>query len=89
MDPDPPCCLLPADVTLELNPAPDAKEVLYDEATKTVRIPLAAVNDGQRRTKMVMFTCNKCGEPRTRKVWRHAVQTVAAVSEPTTAVKWA
>ena len=35
---------------------------MYDEANKTVRIPLAALTDGQRRTKMVMFTCNKCGE---------------------------
>lgn len=52
---------IPDDVNLELNPAPDASEVLYDEAAKTVRIPLAAVADGQRRTKMVMFTCNKCG----------------------------
>jgi hypothetical protein len=59
------CChstsLPPADVQLELNPDSAAKEVLYDEETKTVRIPLAAVTDGQRRTKMVMFTCNKCG----------------------------
>jgi hypothetical protein len=51
-----------ADVQLELNPDEGSKEVLYDEASKTVRIPLAALNDGQRRTKMVMFTCNKCGE---------------------------
>lgn len=50
-----------ADVQLELNTDSAAKEVLYDEETKTVRIPLAAVTDGQRRTKMVMFTCNKCG----------------------------
>lgn len=50
-----------ADLQLELNPDTAAKQVTYDEATKTVRIPLAAVNEGQRRTKMVMFTCNKCG----------------------------
>jgi hypothetical protein len=53
--------LFSADLQLELNPDAAAKEVTYDEATKTVRIPLAAVNDGQRRTKMVMFTCNQCG----------------------------
>lgn len=53
---------LDVDVRLELNPDEASKEVLYDEASKTVRIPLAALNDGQRRTKMVMFTCNKCGE---------------------------
>eukprot|EP00882_Tetradesmus_deserticola_P004050 GHRQ01004279.1.p1 GENE.GHRQ01004279.1~~GHRQ01004279.1.p1 ORF type:complete len:238 (+),score=51.04 GHRQ01004279.1:115-828(+) len=52
---------LPDDLQLELNPDTAAKEVTYDEDTKTVKIPLAAVNDGQRRTKMVMFTCNKCG----------------------------
>ncbi|WIA20155.1 hypothetical protein OEZ85_006005 [Tetradesmus obliquus] len=52
---------LPEDLQLELNPDTAAKQVTYDEATKTVRIPLAAVNEGQRRTKMVMFTCNKCG----------------------------
>jgi hypothetical protein len=46
---------------LELNPDAAAKEVTYDEETKTVRIPLAAVNEGQRRTKMVMFSCNQCG----------------------------
>lgn len=50
------------DVQLELNPDQAAKDVLYDETNKTVRIPLAALTDGQRRTKMVMFTCNKCGE---------------------------
>ncbi|KAF6261122.1 hypothetical protein COO60DRAFT_810182 [Scenedesmus sp. NREL 46B-D3] len=52
---------LPEDLQLELNSDAAAKEVTYDEETKTVRIPLAAVGDGQRRTKMVMFTCNKCG----------------------------
>lgn len=58
----PPPRPLAVDVRLELNPDEASKEVLYDEASKTVRIPLAALNDGQRRTKMVMFTCNKCGE---------------------------
>lgn len=52
-----------ADVKLEVAKDTAAKEVTYDEATKTIKIPLAAVSDGQRRTKMVMFTCNKCGEP--------------------------
>lgn len=35
-------------------------DVEYDEESKTVRIPLSAM-DGGRRTKLVMFTCNKCG----------------------------
>eukprot|EP00775_Hariotina_reticulata_P003524 gene3524-biopygen5224 len=52
---------IPSDVTLELDPDTSKREVTYDEDSKTVRIPLAAINDGQRRTKMVMFTCNKCG----------------------------
>jgi hypothetical protein len=56
-------------VQLELDPDAAASEVTYDEATKTVRIPLSALSDDgssgagkQRRTKMVMFSCNKCGE---------------------------
>ncbi|KAF8055926.1 fatty acyl-CoA reductase [Scenedesmus sp. PABB004] len=55
--PDP----IPSDVKLEVDQDPGAKEVTYDEEAKAVRIPLAAVNDGSRRTKLVMFTCNKCG----------------------------
>lgn len=41
----------------------------YDEANKVVRIPLAALQgpEGSRRTKLVMFTCNKCGEQGSRK----------------------
>ncbi|KIY98188.1 Hsp70 escorting protein 2 [Monoraphidium neglectum] len=47
---------------LRLEPASDENQtdVEYDEASKTVRIPLSAM-DGGRRTKLVMFTCNKCG----------------------------
>eukprot|EP00878_Enallax_costatus_P001727 GHUV01001883.1.p1 GENE.GHUV01001883.1~~GHUV01001883.1.p1 ORF type:complete len:378 (+),score=71.33 GHUV01001883.1:84-1136(+) len=52
---------IPSDVKLEVDKGSTAKEVTYDEASKTIKIPLAAMNDGQRRTKMVMFTCNKCG----------------------------
>ena len=37
-------------------------DVEYDEESKTVRVPLSAM-DGGRRTKLVMFTCNKCGAP--------------------------
>jgi hypothetical protein len=50
---------------LRLEPASDENQtdVEYDEASKTVRIPLSAM-DGGRRTKLVMFTCNKCGELR-------------------------
>ncbi len=36
-------------------------DVEFDEKDKVVRIPLSAT-DGGRRTKLVMFTCNKCGE---------------------------
>ncbi|KAG2438104.1 hypothetical protein HXX76_005713 [Chlamydomonas incerta] len=37
------------------------KEVEYDEEKKVVRIPLSALGDGTRRSKLVLFTCNKCG----------------------------
>ncbi len=33
----------------------------YDEDSKTVRIPLKELGEGARRTKLVMFTCNRCG----------------------------
>jgi hypothetical protein len=55
-------------VQLEINPDAGARDVLYDEGSKTVRIPLAALADTARRSKMVMFRCNKCGE---WSAWRH------------------
>lgn len=36
------------------------KSIEYDEETKTLRIPTAAV-DVARRSKLVSFTCNLCG----------------------------
>ena len=49
---------------LKIEPALDGSQsdVEYDEESKTVRVPLSAM-DGGRRTKLVMFTCNKCGAP--------------------------
>lgn len=52
---------IPEDVKLEVDPDGGAKQTTYDEEGKVVRIPLSALGEGQRRTKMVMFTCNKCG----------------------------
>ena len=42
-----------------------ATEFEYDEATKTMRVPLSALQgEGHaRRTRLVTFTCNKCGTP--------------------------
>lgn len=49
------------DIKLEVASDEQQQEVTYDEASKTVRIPLKAT-DGGRRTKLVMFTCNQCGK---------------------------
>lgn len=56
---------LPAEgVKIEVAVEDDIKQITYDDASKTVRIPLATLQSdvAQRRTKMVLFTCNKCGE---------------------------
>jgi len=47
---------------LRIEPASDdsQSDVEYDAKDNVVRIPLSAM-DGGRRTKLVMFTCNKCG----------------------------
>jgi hypothetical protein len=42
--------------------------IQYDEEAKTVRIPLKELGVGARRTKLVMFTCNKCGGRSSRMV---------------------
>jgi hypothetical protein len=34
----------------------------YDEESKTMRVQLSALDGGNRRTRLVTFTCNKCGE---------------------------
>lgn len=43
--------------------SPDStdSEVEYDEVNKVVRVPLVKAGG---RTKLVLFTCNKCGEER-------------------------
>ncbi|GBF93386.1 hypothetical protein Rsub_06424 [Raphidocelis subcapitata] len=47
---------------LRIEPVTDGSQndVEFDPSGNVVRIPLAAM-DGGRRTKLVMFTCNKCG----------------------------
>jgi hypothetical protein len=41
----------------------DEGGIEYDEETKTVRFPPSVLQSemSSRRTKMVLFTCNKCG----------------------------
>ena len=51
--------------------SPEPTEFQYDEETKTMKIPLSALQaDGAaaRRTRLVTFTCNKCGGRTTRAV---------------------
>ena len=57
-------CVGTAGLKLEVEPNEGVKEVTYDEQEKVVRIPLSAM-EGGRRTKLVMFTCNKCGKQAT------------------------
>eukprot|EP00877_Chromochloris_zofingiensis_P001439 jgi/Chrzof1/11296/Cz05g31140.t1 len=51
----------PADLRLEVETDEEQTGITYDDETKTVHIPLSIYNDGARRTKLVMFTCNRCG----------------------------
>lgn len=52
-----------AGVNFEVKPDSEGSEIEWDVDTKTLRIPLsAAEGEGLRRTKLVIFTCNKCGE---------------------------
>ncbi|KAI8469533.1 MAG: hypothetical protein J3K34DRAFT_279120 [Monoraphidium minutum] len=51
---------LPEGLRIEAAPEGSQGDIEYDEESKVVRIPLSAT-DGGRRTKLVMFTCNKCG----------------------------
>ncbi|KXZ44572.1 hypothetical protein GPECTOR_65g190 [Gonium pectorale] len=47
---------------IEVKPEDGSTDVEYDDAGKVVRIPLSALSgEGARRTKLVLFTCNKCG----------------------------
>ncbi|KAG2489076.1 hypothetical protein HYH03_012512 [Edaphochlamys debaryana] len=54
---------IPQDLKLEVKPEDGSSEPEYDEASKVVRIPLSALEgpENKRRTKLVLFTCNKCG----------------------------
>lgn len=52
------------DVQFQLSGDESQPEMQYDEETKTLKVPLSAL-EGEgalRRTKLVVFTCNKCGE---------------------------
>ena len=42
--------------------SPPSGEFEYDEETKTMKVPLSAsLGSHERRTRLVTFTCNKCG----------------------------
>lgn len=43
---------------------PSNAEFEYDEETKTMKVPLSALQEtrNERRTRLVTFSCNKCGE---------------------------
>ena len=48
---------------LRLEPAAEGQtQVTFDADANVVRIPLRDVEGASKRTKLVMFTCNKCGE---------------------------
>ncbi|GLC33062.1 hypothetical protein PLESTB_000374600 [Pleodorina starrii] len=53
---------VPNGLRIEAKVEDGTTEVEYDEENKVVRIPLSALGpEGQRRSKLVLFTCNKCG----------------------------
>lgn len=52
-----------ADLRIEAKDEDGSSQIEYDEENKVVRIPLSALGpNSQRRTRLVLFTCNKCGE---------------------------
>ncbi|GAX74878.1 hypothetical protein CEUSTIGMA_g2324.t1 [Chlamydomonas eustigma] len=60
---------LPEDVHFEVsNQETSTSEFQYDEETKTMRVQLSALDGDNRRTRLVTFTCNKCGGRTTRAV---------------------
>mmetsp|Transcript_2387 Transcript_2387/g.3999 ORF Transcript_2387/g.3999 Transcript_2387/m.3999 type:complete len:198 (-) Transcript_2387:311-904(-) len=60
---------IPAGVKLEIKELQDGEEVEWDPDTKTMRLPISVVKgSGVRRTKLVVFTCNKCGGRTARNV---------------------
>mmetsp|Transcript_13766 Transcript_13766/g.29638 ORF Transcript_13766/g.29638 Transcript_13766/m.29638 type:complete len:199 (-) Transcript_13766:524-1120(-) len=61
---------IPSDVKLEVSSGSDGSSIEYDEESKTVRIPLSALADDRqaRRSKLIIFTCNKCGHRTARNV---------------------
>ncbi|KAG2450720.1 hypothetical protein HYH02_004558 [Chlamydomonas schloesseri] len=52
---------IPPELQIEVKEEDGTKNVDYDDEKKVVRIPLSALGDGSRRSKLVLFTCNKCG----------------------------
>uniref|UniRef100_A0A7S0WSK4 DNL-type domain-containing protein n=1 Tax=Chlamydomonas leiostraca TaxID=1034604 RepID=A0A7S0WSK4_9CHLO len=59
---------IPEGVNFEVKAEAEGSEIEWNPETKTLRIPLSAVEGSARRTKLVIFTCNKCGGRTARNV---------------------
>lgn len=60
---------IPAGVQVELKALSEGPEVEWDPGNKTLRLPINVVEESnERRTKLVIFTCNKCGGRTARNV---------------------
>eukprot|EP00798_Chlamydomonas_sp_ICE-L_P015504 gene15504-21591_t len=63
---------LPEGVSVLIKGPDSGDEIEYDQETKTLRLPLSAAGGGEtraeRRSRLVIFTCNKCGGRTARNV---------------------
>jgi len=62
--------LIPQDVKLEIKSEQESDDIEWNPETKTLRFPsvLGGSEPGARRTKLVVFTCDKCGGRTARNV---------------------
>ncbi|GFH26053.1 hsp70 escorting protein 2 [Haematococcus lacustris] len=63
---------VPEGVQLELKAAEEGEGLEWDPSSKTLRLPVSVLEgeggQGARRSRLVVFTCNKCGGRTARKV---------------------
>ncbi|GFH06257.1 hsp70 escorting protein 2 [Haematococcus lacustris] len=63
---------VPEGVQLELKAAEEGEGLEWDPSSKTLRLPVSVLEgeggQGGRRSRLVVFTCNKCGGRTARKV---------------------
>lgn len=63
---------VPEGVQLELKAAEEGEGLEWDPSSKTLRLPVSVLEEeggqGGRRSRLVVFTCNKCGGRTARKV---------------------